>query len=282
MHSPPALRVRSRLRERAGEELARQMPLGYQRMGRVLLVRLPKTLRPYFPDIGRAWQEELGVETVVTPVGPIDGEARRPQVEILAGESTETEVVEHGVRWRFDVARIMFAQGNRNERLRAKRLVGPGEKVLDLFAGIGYFAIPAALAHPSVRVRAIEKNPDAYRYLQINARRNGVVEQIDAVLGDNRTVEIAEGAFDQIFLGWLPSAVPWVPLALRAARSTGATLYVHLVADVREPPLETVNVIARLLSIDPTRLLGCAQVRTVKPYGPGREHRVVELTTPIA
>ncbi|EQD49052.1 Protein of unknown function Met10, partial [mine drainage metagenome] len=159
------------------------MPAGYQRMGRVLLVRLPERLRPYWADIGAAWQREIGVATVLTRVGPVHGEARRPDVEVIAGGATETEVVEHGVHWRFDAARIMFAAGNRTERVRAGRRVAPGERVLDLFAGIGYFSLPAARAHPTVRVRAIEQNPEAYRYLVENARINGVADRIATTLG---------------------------------------------------------------------------------------------------
>src|SRR5208282_4461224 len=166
---PPAERVRDRLRSAAGEEAARAMPTGYQRLGRVLVLRLPESLRPHYALLGDAWRAELGVSSVLVRTGPIEGESRRPRSELIAGTDTETEVVEHGVRWRFDAAAVMFAAGNRFERVRAGRLVRRGEAVADLFAGIGYFAIPAALSDRSVRVVAVEKNPVAIRYLLENA-----------------------------------------------------------------------------------------------------------------
>lgn len=278
---PPAERVRAKLAERAGPDLAQGMPAGYQRMGRVLLLRLPERLRPHFAAIGAAWQREIGVTTVLTQVGPIRGEARRPTVEVIAGGPTETEVVEHGIRWRFDAARIMFAAGNRTERLRAGRRVAPHERVLDLFAGIGYFTLPAARAHPTVRVRAIEQNPEAYRYLIENARINDVADRVEATLGDNRTVELPAGRFDRVFLGYLPSALPWVPIAVRAARPEGAELHIHTVADVRGGAEATVGQLAEILGVPRSALDGRTQIRRVKPYGPGRDHLVVDLRTPV-
>ncbi|MFG1529721.1 MAG: class I SAM-dependent methyltransferase family protein [Thermoplasmata archaeon] len=278
---PPAERVRAHLIDRAGADLARAMPAGYQRMGRVLLLRLPELLRPYFPEIGAAWQREIGVTTVLTQVGPIEGEARRPTVEVIAGGPTETEVVEHGIRWRFDAARIMFAAGNRTERARVARRIAPNERILDMFAGIGYFTLPAARAHPTVRVRAIEQNPEAYRYLVENARLNGVADRVEAVLGDNRTVGVPAGRFDRIFLGYLPSALPWVPIALRAARPEGAELHLHTVADVRGGAEATLRTLAEILGVPRAALDGRAEVRRVKPYGPGRDHLVVDLRTPV-
>ncbi len=278
---PPAERVRARLAERAGAERARSMPAGYQRMGRVLLVRLPEGLRPYFPEIGAAWQREIGIATVLTQVGPIRGEARRPTVEVIAGGPTETEVVEHGIRWRFDAARIMFAAGNRTERARAGRRVAAHEQVLDLFAGIGYFTLPAARAHPTVRVRAIEQNPEAYRYLVENARINGVAGQVETILGDNRTADLPVGRFDRVFLGYLPSALPWVPIALRAARPEGAELHIHTVADVRGGADGVLRELARTVGVGPAALAGRVEIRRVKPYGPGRDHLVLDLRTPL-
>ena len=274
---PPAERVRARLRAAASAEVADAMPAGYQRLGGVLLLRLPAGLRPYFPLLGRAWQEELGVVTVLTQVGPVAGELRRPTVERIAGTVTETEVVEHGIRWRFDAAELMFAAGNRTERARAGRLVRPGETVVDLFAGIGYFAIPAAVVGRAARVTAVEKNPLAFHYLVANADRNGVAEVIDARLGENRTVAIDPGIADRIFLGYLPDAMPWIPRALELLRTGGGWLHVHTVADAREAVSASERHVAAEVRAAGGRVDEGPRGREVKPYGPGRTHVVVDV-----
>ncbi|MGI0155578.1 MAG: hypothetical protein ACREDE_05540, partial [Thermoplasmata archaeon] len=232
----PAEQVRDRLRAAAGEPWAEEMPSGYQRMGRVLLLRLPRRYRPYYGTIGRAWQDVLGVATVLNQFGPVDGELREPRVEPIAGTETETEVVEHGVHWAFDAARIMFAAGNRVERQRAGALVRDGECVVDLFAGIGYFAIPAARSGRAERVLAVEKNPVAYRYLLDNVRRNGVERRVEPLLGENRTVGLPAGAADRVFLGYLPDSLPWVPRALPLLRKDGGWVHAHSVVNARGGP----------------------------------------------
>jgi tRNA wybutosine-synthesizing protein 2 len=273
----PADRVRDRLRAVAGEDVADALPSGYQRMGRVLLLRLPAEYRPYFPLLGRAWRKELGVATVLVRVGPIDGELRRPQVERIAGTDTETEVVEHGIRWRFDAARIMFAAGNRTERHRAGMLVQPNETVVDLFAGIGYFTIPAAVRGHAARVTSVEKNPVAYHYLQQNVERNAAGGRVVCVLGDNRTVPLERHGADRVFLGYLPDATPWVPTAVELVRPEGGWIHVHTVADARTALTDARRRVEGAVVAAGAAVREPSVAREVKPYGPGRTHVVVDV-----
>lgn len=213
--------------------------------------------------------------TVLTQVGPVEGELRHPRIEVIAGTETETEVVEHGLRYRFDAARIMFATGNRTERQRAGQLARPGEAVVDLFAGIGYFAVPAARARASVI--AIEKNPVAFAYLERNIERNGVSGRVRPLFGDNREVSVVKGRADRVFLGYLPSAVAWVPRALELGRPDGLWLHVHLVAEVRGGAAHAAAEVRAAIERSSASVLTDPEVRVVKPYGPGRNHVVVDV-----
>ena len=253
------------------------MPPGYQRLGRVLVLRLPDSLRPFHPTLGAAWREVLGVATVLVRTGPIDGELRTPRTETIAGSDTETEVIEHGIRWRFDAARVMFAAGNRTERRRAGGLVRDGEVVIDLFAGIGYFAIPIARSGRASRVVAVEKSPVSVRYLAENVQRNGVDGRVEIIAGDNRTIDLPRRSADRVFLGYLPSAVPWVGRAIELLRPDGGWLHVHTVADARAARSAAAEEVVAAISIAGARTVGDAEPRTVKPYGPGRTHMVVDV-----
>jgi tRNA wybutosine-synthesizing protein 2 len=273
---PPAERVRDRVRRSAGAPVASALPNGYQRLGRVLVLRLPARLRPHFAEIGRAWQAELGVATVLVRTGPIAGALREPTVERIAGDGTETEVVEHRIRWRFDAARVMFAAGNRTERARMGRLVRPGEDVVDLFAGIGYFSIPMARAEPTVRVRAVEVNPVAHRYLLENAALNGVGSRVDCRLGDNRVLPLEPGRAHRVVMGYLPDAVPWTARAIGLLRPEGGWLHVHAVEDARGPIPHAVARVRAAIAVAGGTEAGDPTGREVKPYGPGRTHVVVD------
>ena len=272
---PPAERVRDRLRPLAGRA-ATDLPRGYQRLGKVLLLRLPSSLSPFGPRVGELYREEMGVETVLGFEGGVEGELRRPRVRILAGERTETVHQEEGILWHLDAAAIMFSAGNRSERRRAGELVRPGERVADLFAGIGYFTLPAAkFGHPQV-VHAVEKNPRSHAYLLENVRANRVEGTVVPHLGDNRTVALPLGAFDRVFLGYLPSSLPFVPRALELLDGSGGWMHVHLVVsspkswaqDAREE-------VARAVLAAGGEVLE-SHPRRVKPYGPARTHAVVD------
>lgn len=271
----PVARVRARLLRDLGPHVAEALPDGYQRLGRVLVVRLPESLRPHFAQVGEAYRAELGVATVVRRRGPVSGEWRAPDLEVISGAGTETEVTSEGVRYRFDAARVMFSEGNRSERSREGRLVGPGETVADLFAGIGYFTIPAALPGRASVVHAVEQNPESHRYLRENLRLNHVEGRVRAYLGDCRTVDLPLGTFDRVLLGLLPSALPYVPRAVSLVRPEGGWLHVHLVVGAREGGGEAARRVEAAIAAAGAAVLD-TRARTVKEYGPGRVHSVVD------
>jgi tRNA wybutosine-synthesizing protein 2 len=272
----PADRVRRRYAAIAGDRNAARLPRGFERLGRVLLVRLPEEMRPDFALLGQLWQEEIGVATVLRHAGPVEGEWRLPRLEVIAGGATETTVVAHGCRWTFDAARILFSRGNTLERAHIGAEVRPGERVADLFAGIGYFTIPAARADPTVRVVAVEANPVSFEYLQRNLRANHVIDQVTPVAGDNRRVELPRGTFDRVLLGLLPSSLPWIGRGVELLRPAGGTLHVHLLRGTRDAPEETLERVRRPLEAAGAREIHL-RLRDVKPYGPGRVHCVIDV-----
>jgi len=272
----PVDRVRARLVGRIPESALRSIPDGYQRLGSVLVVKLPEEIRRYFPEIGAAYRDELGVASVLRRRGPIVGEFRVPEIERIAGDRTETEVRENGVVYRFDAARIMFAAGNRTERIRLARLVRPGETVADLFAGIGYFTLPIAVYARPEKVVACEANPVSFGYLVETLRRNQVLDRVEARLGPNEAAPLPPGAFDRVVLGFLPSAMPWIPRAVGLLRPSGGWIHAHLVVGTREGVVGATSE-ARSAVARAGGRVGAADGRQVKDYGPGRTHVVVDL-----
>jgi tRNA wybutosine-synthesizing protein 2 len=272
----PIERLRRRLAARIGADRAALLPVHYQRVGSVVIVRWPEALRPQFKFLGAAAREELGVATVLRVAGPVEGAWRLPRFERLAGDVTTTEVLEDGLRYRFDAAKILYSRGNREERVRWARSLAPGERVIDLFAGIGYFALPAARHGLAREVIAVEEHPLSYAFLVENVRRNRLEGVVRPVLGDNRIVELPFGGADRVLLGYLPDALPWVHRAVPLLARTGGQLDIHRLAGSRDPADASSDPVLEAV-VEAGRSVAAHEVRVVKSYGPGREHRVVHV-----
>ncbi|NYT08291.1 MAG: SAM-dependent methyltransferase, partial [Methanomicrobiales archaeon] len=130
------------------------------------------------------------------------GVERIPDVLVLRGEPCEVTHREMGMTFRFDPLRVMFSQGNRTEKARMMRTIRSGERVADMFAGIGYFTIPAARA--GARVHAMELNPVAYGFLCRNIRDNHVASRVLPECGDCR--DLLDGWYDRIIMGHFDAA----------------------------------------------------------------------------
>jgi len=156
---------------------------------------------------------------------------RTPVAEVLWGESCEVSHRESGYTYILDPGKVMFSQGNREEKMRVAGQVRAGagdERIADMFAGIGYFSIP--LAGAGARVHAMEINPVAFGYLNRSVEANGLTGRITPSLGDCR--ELLDGVYDRIVMGHF-DAPALFPDALKHVRS-GSVLHVHSLGSARE------------------------------------------------
>jgi len=155
------------------------------------------------------------------------GEVTRvPDCEVLYGAVGEVRHRENGYTYLLDPQKVMFSQGNLPEKRRIASLVRHGERVADMFAGIGYFSIP--LAGAGGVVHAMEINPVAHAYLERNIAENGFTGRITPSLGDCR--DLLSGTYDRILMGHF-DAVTMLPDALAHARS-GTIIHLHSLGKV--------------------------------------------------
>ena len=190
---------------------------------------------------------------------------RIPQSEVLWGNIGEISHPENGYEYYFDPCKVMFAQGNLNEKARMARLISSGsgdEHVADMFAGIGYFTIP--MSGNGAHVHAMEINPVAFEYLKMNITRNGLDTRVNASLGDCRTS--LTGFYDRVVMGHF-SAIDILPGVFSHVK-TGSTIHVHSIGEVTDTIQDMVEGAGFSASI---------QVHKVKKYRPHTWHVVQDV-----
>ncbi len=252
------------------------LPQGFQRIGHIVILNLRPGISGMARDIaGTVLESYPYVKTVCLNQG-ISGELRKPAIRYLAGEKrTETTHREGGCTFRFDVTRVMLSKGNLSERARLPGLVRPGETIVDMFAGIGYFSIPIARHARPGRVHAIEKNPVAFSYLRQNIALNSVQGTVAPMLGDCRDVLMGSVA-DRVVMGYLPKTHHYLPAAFRMLKHRGGTIHYHDTfheSELWDRPLDMLkNQAFRAGYV--LKTVGHKSV--VKEYSPGIYHVVID------
>lgn len=255
------------LSERLPNELLELAPKSYKVIGDIAIVKIREEVSNYGREIGKAIIESNPrIKAVWRDFGR-EGMTRKPKLELLAGEGSETLHVENGCLFKLDVTKVMFSLGNQHERQRVAEMA-EDEIVVDMFAGIGYFTIP--IAKRAEKVYAIEINPEAYRYLLENIRLNHLGNAVP-ILGDSMFVT-PEGVADRVVMGHI-FCHDFLEVAIRALNGKGVIHYHESTPlKVLERPLARVQKACRKLG----RECKILSFRKVKNYAPSVVHVVVD------
>jgi len=187
----------------------------YERLGDVVIVDEDD------PDRARKLADaivasDLPVETVLNRASKIKGEERVRDWELLAGDDTEVVHREYGCEFALDLAAVYFSPRLATERHRVVEQIQSGERVFDMFAGVGPFVVPAA--RRGATAVGVDINEAAIAYLRENAERNGVADRVTAIHGDVRDVAADyEGWADRLVMNLPHSADEFLDTAVRLA-----------------------------------------------------------------
>ncbi len=267
----------SKLKKTLSSEALEKLPRSYNVIGRVIILRLHPELEPWKREIGKAVLELLPVQTVCA-LKEIRGEIRKPEIEVIAGNGTITLHREHKCIYKIDVAKFIFSKGNKGEKLRIVRQIKPGEIVVDMFAGIGYFTIPIAKLTKAERIYAIDINPEAIAFLKENVKLNKVNDKVIAICGDCRKVclELAEQGIraHRVLMGYIFQTRQFLESALHIAKE-GAIVHYHFLSKkgMETKELKKVDELVKKSG----RKAEIMEVRKVKSYAP----RIIHYTADI-
>ena len=176
------------------------MTTRFHLIGNVAVLSLPPELEDHKEEIaGALISRNKSIRTVLNKTSKLKGERRVASFEVLTGGETVTLHKEYGFTYRLDVGKVFFNSRMGYERQRIAALVKAGELVLVPFCGVGPFAVP--MAARGARVVALEKSREACRWLEENARRNGVKDNLMMVNADAFKIpEMLKPLFDRAII----------------------------------------------------------------------------------
>lgn len=163
-----------------------EVPSSFETIGHIAHLNLRDDLLLYKDIIAEViLDKNPKLKTVVNKVGTITNEFRVPEFEVLAGDpSLVTEIKQHGATFRLDYGLVYWNSRLEGEHRRLFAQFKPGQVVVDMFAGIGPFAIPAA--QQGCAVFANDLNPDSVKYLRLNSEINKVKDSVKVYNMDAR------------------------------------------------------------------------------------------------
>ena len=244
------------------------LPSGYYKVGDIIIVHLDQGLNKWEKEIGEFVKKELNAKSVFKR-GPVSGELRKPRIKRIAGKANVTVHKENGCLYKIDVSRLMFSKGNFFERNRIRPL--EGEKVIDMFSGLGYFSIPLAKKNPSCQVYAIEKNPLASKFLKENLELNRI-SNVQVIEKDCRSVDLKG---DRVIMGFFPGTEDYLPKAFSFLGASG-TIHYHNIYRKRELWEKPLGILKTKGLENGYRIEKILAKRIVKQYSPCKYHIVVD------
>ena len=213
------------------------LPRALDVIGEIAIVDIPPELKPYKRAIGKALLEtHKNVRTILAKIGSVTGIYRLRKFEVIAGEhKTATIHKEHGCQYHVDVATSYFSPRLSTEHNRVASLVQKDEIVVDLFAGVGPFAVLIAKKDADVKVYAVDINPEAVKLLKRNIRLNRVDNRVIPIQGNARQAVKKQllGVADRVIMNLPEKAIEFVDVACKALKSSGGT--VNYYAFIRRP-----------------------------------------------
>jgi len=225
------------LSDKLPPHLLAAVPRSWDLIGDIAVVEVPDELLGHEKLIAEAiLTVHKNVKSVYMKAGPVSGDFRVRELRLIGGEDKSVTIHrEHGALFYVDVKNVYFSSRLATERRRVAEQVKEGEVVLDMFSGVGPFAIQIALRKRAL-VHAIELNPVAYECLKKNIELNKLRGEVIPHLGDAR--EIVEKhlshKFDRVIMNLPEKSLDFIDVALKALRGSGV-LHVYVFEEEPRP-----------------------------------------------
>jgi tRNA (guanine37-N1)-methyltransferase len=205
------------------------------------------------------------IHTVLFPKSDVEGEYRTRRFEVLAGiPVTKTICLEYGHRFEIDLSEAYFSARLATERQRICGLHQEGGRILDMFAGVGPFAI--TLAGKADLVLAADINPGAVRLMVRNIRLNRADNILPVFADAIHIPALVPFPFDRVIMNHPTGALAFLPQAFRLC-APGGVIHCYVLQSREREALQEIRKFP----------VAAVTEQYVRSYSPGRWHAVYDI-----
>ena len=244
----------------------------FDTIGDIVILEIPDDLINKKQMIGDAALEFTKRKSVYMKKSAIKGTTRVRELEFLSGNDDSITIhKEHGARLKLDVREVYFSPRLATERKRVMESVKNGEKILDMFCGIGPFPIVIA-KNKNVDITAVDINDKAIKYLNENIKLNKLKGNIKTYCGDVRDVANSFNTkFDRIIMNLPGLAYTFLDVSVDLIKNGGIINYYEF-SDSYEQGIERLNKAANNVG----KKVEIINTRKVKSTSPGEWHIAID------
>lgn len=210
------------------------------------------------------------IKVMLRPLSRVTGTFRTKNYRVVAGEKrTETVYRENGCVFLVDVEKAYFSPRLANERARVTSLVSPDEVVLDMFAGVGCFAVQ--VAKKAEKVIAVDVNPHAVEYMKKNVELNKAWN-VEVLEGDVRKLAGKLEKVDRVIMDFPTGASGFLGCAVDALKERGVIHYYDICSEGEIEGLAK-KVAGRIKNAK----VWSIEKRKIRPYAPYQYNVVLDV-----
>ncbi|MGC8998268.1 MAG: class I SAM-dependent methyltransferase [Candidatus Bathyarchaeia archaeon] len=203
----------------------------YDIIGDIAVIRLTEKSRKYGHIIAETIMKvHRNVRTVLAQTSPVHGDYRLRELEHVAGEKrTKTIHRESGCLFSVDVEKCYFSPRLFYERMRIAKLVGNGETIVNMFAGVGCFSLVIAKHSNASKIYSIDINPTAVQFMRENVKLNRFFGRVIPIEGDAKEIiqKMLRQVADRVLMPLPEKALEYLPYALLTLKEGGGWIHYY-------------------------------------------------------
>ena len=260
------------LKDELSLEEIENLRTSFDTIGDIVILEIPRDLQDKKQIIGDAAFKFTKRRSIFMKKSAVKGTIRIRDLEFLSGvDDSVTIHKEHGARLKLVVREVYFSPSLATERKRVMESVNEGEKILDMFCGIGPFPIVIA-REKDVEITAVDINESAIKYLDENIRLNKLKGQIKTYCGDARKVsDEFKTKYDRIIMNLPGLAYTFLDVAVNLIEDNGIINYYEF-SNSYEQGIKRITDAANEVG-KKVEIINC---RKVKSTSPGEWHVAID------